>query len=455
MSTSPSASTRSGGIAAAAPVPTKRRGSVIATPKKNMTGVPMAVDVTRRSSVCIPSSAVPSLPVRPKHLSPHRDPLHRDKSGGGSRINFGNIFGSSSRRSGGSSSSGQVSAAVGSGGVQGKIAKRNFDRQQSNQGQSVIKVEDYDSDSHKRDKKGKKDSSNYDYYNHNDSKRAQFVQSRSSTGLSLFGVGRRRSIAITDDAYNAAMRGAKSHVDISHLCSVQSPILGRKGAAAGPGLSELREAEERGGGGGGCTTPKARDKLKMSFNNRPWAELERLWRGKSKESPSIESLFKPRSSFRSKDRQARSKTIPLGGGEGGVMDPRRWPPSSPASVAKSASPNSPSLSPAGKLALSPAASSTGLSPSMTRKAIDLLAPEVLSPWLSSRGYPSPSPAGFHRSPSVPAAAAAAAAAAAGQGAVLGTPLGMRREHSSGANLAAVGPSHSQDSDHFEELVRVW
>ena len=53
-----------------------------------------------------------------------------------------------------------------------------------------------------------------------DHKRAQFTQVRSKTGLNIFG-GRRRSIAITDDAYNAAMRAAKSHLDLRD--SVEQP----------------------------------------------------------------------------------------------------------------------------------------------------------------------------------------------------------------------------------------
>ncbi len=42
------------------------------------------------------------------------------------------------------------------------------------------------------------------------------MQARSNTGFSIFG-GRRRSIAITDDAYSAAIRVAKSHLDLSTL----------------------------------------------------------------------------------------------------------------------------------------------------------------------------------------------------------------------------------------------
>ena len=50
-------------------------------------------------------------------------------------------------------------------------------------------------------------------------KRNQFTQVRSKTGLNIFS-GRRRSIAITDDAYNAlAIRAAKSHLDLNSLDS--------------------------------------------------------------------------------------------------------------------------------------------------------------------------------------------------------------------------------------------
>ena len=46
------------------------------------------------------------------------------------------------------------------------------------------------------------------------SKRAQFVQARSNTSFNLFS-NRRRSVQITDDIYNEAMRSAKSSVDLS------------------------------------------------------------------------------------------------------------------------------------------------------------------------------------------------------------------------------------------------
>ena len=46
-------------------------------------------------------------------------------------------------------------------------------------------------------------------------KRTQFLQNRSHTGLSFFGSSRRRSIAVTDDAYSAALRSAKSQADLT------------------------------------------------------------------------------------------------------------------------------------------------------------------------------------------------------------------------------------------------
>lgn len=91
-----------------------------------------------------------------------------------------------------------------------------------------------------------------------ESKRAQFTQQRSHTGLQIFG-GRRRSVAITDDAYDAAMRAAKSHLDLHSESSI---------AAIDNDKKRSKVSKE----------PLQR----KHFNERPWIELEKLWRGKLK-----------------------------------------------------------------------------------------------------------------------------------------------------------------------------
>ena len=96
---------------------------------------------------------------------------------------LGHLFGSGGKNRSGSSTNPPVVANVG--GVQGKIVKK-MERQLS------------------------KESGN----NVGDNRRAQFLQARANTGLNFFG-GRRRSIAITDDAYGVALRAAKSHLDLS------------------------------------------------------------------------------------------------------------------------------------------------------------------------------------------------------------------------------------------------
>lgn len=93
-----------------------------------------------------------------------------------------------------------------------------------------------------------------------ESKRAQFTQQRSHTGLQIFG-GRRRSVAITDDAYDAAMRAAKSHLDL-HSETSSEAIMEEKSSRSKVSKEPLQQRKH--------------------FNERPWIELEKLWRGKLK-----------------------------------------------------------------------------------------------------------------------------------------------------------------------------
>ena len=114
-------------------------------------------------------------------------------------------------------------------------------------------------------------------------KRAQFTQVRSKTGLNIFG-GRRRSIAITDDAYNAAMRAAKSHLDLRDAMEQQPPA--SAGAPASPQTASTNSASERKKSSKSNksveTAPgtKSRDvesppAKKQIFGERPWTELEK------------------------------------------------------------------------------------------------------------------------------------------------------------------------------------
>ena len=128
------------------------------------------LEALRRISVC--SSQPSQVDRSPLKLSP--------KPSASKLSTLGHLFGSGSKRGGGSGSNPAVVANVGT--VQSKIAKK-LERQQSKE-------------------------------NCPDQRRAQFLQTRSNTGLNFFS-NRRRSIAVADDAYNISLRSAKSHLDLS------------------------------------------------------------------------------------------------------------------------------------------------------------------------------------------------------------------------------------------------
>jgi len=169
--------------------------------------------------------------------------------------------------------------------------------------------------------------------------------------------------------------------------------------------------------------------MKLGFKDRHWTEMEWLWKSKARESPNIESLLKPQANYRSKDRQARARTLPFSATPGSdkplpapittsvsvshlgtaARSPSgsapRWPPPSPAPsaykprqvVQKTLSSSSlgtkpptraqvgttASLLAAHSQAVMPAVSLGKMdSPLQTKKAIDLLAPHVFNTWQS-------------------------------------------------------------------------
>ena len=155
-------------------------------------------------------------------------------------------------------------------------------------------------------------------------KRAQFTQVRSKTGLNIFG-GRRRSIAITDDAYNAAMRAAKSHLDLRDAMEQQPPA--SAGAPASPQTASTNSAIERkkssksnksvetapGTKSSDVESPPAK---KQIFGERPWIELEKLWRGRLKNPPPdlTENDFlslTASSAAASKNQKSKAQTLPV------------------------------------------------------------------------------------------------------------------------------------------------
>jgi hypothetical protein len=143
--------------------------------KKSRTLSQKDLEALRRVSVC--SGQMTPADGVPLKLSP----TSTSNSKSSKLSSLGHLFGTGGKRGTGAGSNPPV---VNVGGVQSKIAKK-MERQLSKEGGPP-----------------------------SDQRRAQFLQARSNTGLNFFG-SRRRSIAITDDAYNVALRSAKSHLDLS------------------------------------------------------------------------------------------------------------------------------------------------------------------------------------------------------------------------------------------------
>lgn len=190
------------------------------------------------------------------------------------------------------------------------------------------------------------------------SKRSQFIQSRSHTGLNLFG-GRRRSIAVTDDAYQAAIRTAKSHLD---LLATASEANNEKANKKSNGLKKPQAQEA-----------SLRHRMQRKhFNERPWIELEKLWRGRAKDPPpDIETLILPSL------RCHRAKTMPIGMMPPlGKSTPPRTPPTPQQSHSKGYWPPPPPT----------VNESTKKAADVTRKTIDLMTPQVLNSWMHRHGF---------------------------------------------------------------------
>ena len=224
-------------------------------------------------------------------------------------------------------------------------------------------------------------------------KRAQFTQVRSKTGLNIFG-GRRRSIAITDDAYNAAMRAAKSHLDLRDAMEQQPPA--SAGAPASPQTASTNSAIERkkssksnksvetapGTKSSDVESPPAK---KQIFGERPWIELEKLWRGRLKNPPPdlTEDDFlslTSSSSAASKNQKSKAQTLPVNSRPPRKDSkkqpiPEKWPPQNLQVPRRT-------ISNAGK---GDDAGATGISRDVAKKAITLLSEgEVLEDFRQSK-----------------------------------------------------------------------
>ena len=224
-------------------------------------------------------------------------------------------------------------------------------------------------------------------------KKAQFTQVRSKTGLNIFG-GRRRSIAITDDAYNAAMRAAKSHLDLRDAMEQQPPA--SAGAPASPQTASTNSAIERkkssksnksvetapGTKSSDVESPPAK---KQIFGERPWIELEKLWRGRLKNPPPdlTEDDFlslTSSSSAASKNQKSKAQTLPVNSRPPRKDSkkqpiPEKWPPQNLQVPRRT-------ISNAGK---GDDTGATGISRDVAKKAITLLSEgEVLEDFRQSK-----------------------------------------------------------------------
>ena len=228
-----------------------------------------------------------------------------------------------------------------------------------------------------------------------DDKRSQFTQARSKTGLNIFG-GRRRSIAISDDAYNAAMRAAKSHLDLRDSQLDLQP----QESAASDATNRKTLAGTK------SAAAEAESPVKKHFGERPWIELEKLWRGRLKNpAPDLTENFLTVPSSLSK----KAQTLPVNSRPPARSSkkkqplPEQWPPSSPPRRTASNASSTPTVS---------------ISREAAKKAVNLTSGEVLEEWRQQQQINLFKPA----------------------------PGGLTRPHS-----MFIG----NPEDHFSDLVQIW
>ncbi|XP_059087734.1 uncharacterized protein LOC131884098 isoform X9 [Tigriopus californicus] len=239
---------------------------------------------------------------------------------------------------------------------------RKYDRQSSSSGRSGNKITG-------------KSSQTGEEPNSSDDKRSNFIQSRSSTALQLLS-SRRKSLAVTDNDAYAAMRSAKSQTDLTKSTAKPSPLVVPK-KASGPGITDLKEAKTPRVKRSSFLSPNSDFKTRLSFKERSWTEIERLWKGKVKEPPNIEHVFITNEKARAKNRSERSKTIPLRS-----TLPTKTSPALARVASHHGSPGVYRVCPS-----SPQSRSTAtLSPRAVNKSVDLLSPQIMEAWQISQGH---------------------------------------------------------------------
>jgi len=213
-------------------------------------------------------------------------------------------------------------------------------------------------------------------------KKAAFTRERSKTGLNLFG-GRRRSIAITDEDYES-IRAAKSYHDLRNAANLEVVETSSKIIEEQPG------------------------KQRKNFSERPWTELEKLWRGRVKApGPDLEEILA------SSRQHGNSLTLPnhYKSRPTGLLTAEHshakgyWPPpSSPTKPSSPKTPVTPTRSSPNQqkrkasnskivkersqtTAFTPveiAAKKTVLPIEVTRKAVNLMSPTVFNSWMPGK-----------------------------------------------------------------------
>ncbi len=223
-----------------------------------------------------------------------------------------------------------------------------------------------------------------------EAKRSNFTQTRSHTGLNLFG-GRRRSIAITDDAYSAAIRNAKSNLDLAAAASEATAKMSSSAntyATSSDGGNKVKKKS--------LPEVMREQQTPHKQKERPWADIERLWTRRIIDPPPNLTAFL---SAKPPSPEQKRETLPAGTGSRALTLPASRSTSDPNKPKKATKAKTPTPEVSHSKGYWPppssrAGSGSNLTPPMMhkpevprrsplsfrRKAVDLLAPHVMDEW---------------------------------------------------------------------------
>lgn len=134
--------------------------------------------------------------------------------------------------------------------------------------------------------------------------------------------------------------------------------------------------EQFAGGSDLRSLPESSPRAKIGFKDRHWSDIDKLWRTRAKEAPSVEHLLKPQANFSSKKTHTKSYTLPAASGSPATTS--RIPTTSQGSVPVAIR----SAIPTFTMAIIDNSSAT------TCKAIGLMSPTILDNW-REKGSPIP------------------------------------------------------------------